>query len=109
MLTDDAKAKERIGPSPSKRAFSWLSCGIPSALLVPVHAGTCQRQIQKIRCEASAGRLIRHTKSAIVCLGAGDDMFNVRLPFAGEPAARVGTIDAAKLGDDPSSTDCGYR
>ena len=28
-------------------------------------------------------------------------MFNVRLPFVGEPAARVGTIDAAKLGDDP--------
>ena len=35
MLTDDAKAKERIGPSPSKRAFvlvelmhqSFQSCG----------------------------------------------------------------------------------
>ena len=28
-------------------------------------------------------------------------MLNVRLPFVGEPAARIGTIDAAKLSYDP--------
>ena len=34
MLTDDAKAKERIGPSPSKRAFSWLSSCIKASKAV---------------------------------------------------------------------------
>ena len=55
------------------------------------------RSVAKRRRVASSA-----TQSPLSCASErGDDMFNVRLPFVGEPAARVGTIDAAKLGDDP--------
>ena len=55
MLTDDAKAKERIGPSPSKRAFSWLSSCIKASKAVAtlLESGRwklCASMVAKLEC-----------------------------------------------------------
>ena len=74
------------------------------ALLVTIHAGRRQREVQEVGCELRPGCWAGGTEAAVVGLGAGDDVFYVCSLDALEPCAGVGAVNAA-LGRDDAGFD----
>ena len=73
-------------------------------LLVSVHAGAGQGEIEQVAAESLPGGAVHGAQAAVMRFAAGDDVFYVGLAGAGEIGAGVRAVDAAALlGDDPGA------
>ena len=70
-------------------------------LLVSVHAGAGQGEVEQIASECAPGVAVGGAEAAVVAFAAGDDVFDVSFAAVGEVAAGVRAVYAAALlGDD---------
>ena len=68
--------------------------------LVPIHARTCERQIQRVIGEPAPGVRAGGAQPAVMRLGAGHQVLDVGLPLRVKPLPRIGRVDAAEVRDD---------
>ena len=66
-------------------------------LLVPVHAGAGQGEVEQVVGEGAPGVAAGAAEAAVVRLATGYDVFDVRLSDAGEIGAGVRAVDAVAL------------
>ena len=63
-------------------------------LPMPVDSGRGQGEVDQVGCELVLRVGVGGREAGVVCLGAGDDVLDVRFPDAIEPGAGVGAVDA---------------
>ena len=68
--------------------------------LVPIHARTCERQIQRVIGEPAPGVRTGGAQPAVMRLGTGHQVLDVGLPLRVKPLPRIGRVDAAEVRDD---------
>lgn len=66
-------------------------------LLVPVHAGAGQGEVEQVAGEGAFGVAVPAAQAAVVRLAAGDDVLDVGVSDAGEVGAGVRAVDAPAL------------
>ena len=64
--------------------------GVLVRLLMPVDAGRGQGEVQEVGCKLVLGVGVGGTESAVVGLGAGDDVLDVRVPDGVELGSGIG-------------------
>ena len=100
----DGDAKFQADLDDTVRVTALVQVGEPlgcvlAHLLMPVDAGRCQGEVQEVGCELVLRVGVHGAQAAVVGLGAGNDVLDVRFPDALEPGAGVGAVDAALAAD----------